>query len=518
MMPTLNRRRRTARLALGSLALVSVTTLALAQPIAAAPRLQATDTSTPTNTATATPLPTSTPATPVYTRPLIVLESYGAGSYAVTRGQEFDLGFRLRNAGSLKARNIVATFSSTDFLMRVTGGVVAAGVIDVGASTGYTQPMTASPSLSEGSIGTLQLTVTYNDDAGHSYSETFNLSIPIGSAPRTPSGFASRTPTPGYRPQLLVQGYETDPESLSPGSRFTLRMSIVNVGETPARRITMILGGGTSSGPGQGTPGANTSGGLSGSGGDFTNFAPVGSSNVQFLGDLPAAGALEASQEMIVNGAAQAGAYALRISLIYTDPRGNTLTDDQVITLLVFSQPILEISFYRPPDPLFAGEPGSLPIQLVNIGRNSAVLGNMEVSAEGAEMSNNVVLVGWLDPGNFYPLDALVVPFEPGPLEVTVAVSYLDDFNQPQEFTRTLSVEVMESGGGGGGGGGFSEGEIPIEPTASADESFWRVLWRALLGLLGFDSAPAQAPQEPGIFEEIPPGQGPPIILPPAKG
>src|SRR3990172_4842792 len=485
MMPTLNRRRRTARLALGSLALVSVTTLALAQPIAAAPRLQATDPSPPTNTATATPLPTSTPATPVYTRPLIVLESYGAGSYAVTRGQEFDLGFRLRNAGSLKARNIVATFSSTDFLMRVAGGVVAAGVIDVGPSTGYTQPMTASPSLSEGSIGTLQLTVTYNDDAGHSYSETFNLSIPIGSAPGTPSGFASRTPTPGYRPQLLVQGYETDPESLSPGSRFTLRMSIVNVGETPARRITMILGGGTSSGPGQGTPGANTSGGLSGSGGDFTNFAPVGSSNVQFLGDLPAAGALEASQEMIVNGAAQAGAYALRISLIYTPPPGNTLTDDQVITLLVFSQPILEISFYRPPDPLFAGEPGSLPIQLVNIGRNSAVLGNMEVSAEGAEMSNNVVLVGWLDPGNFYPLDALVVPFEPGPLEVTVAVSYLDDFNQPQEFTRTLSVEVMESGGGGGGGGGFSEGEIPIEPTASAGESFWRGLWPGPLWALG---------------------------------
>ena len=519
MTPTLKRRRRTARLALGSLALVTVTTLALAQPIAAAPRLQATDTSTPTSTATATtPAPSSTPATPRYTRPVIVLESYGAGVYSVTRGQEFDLGFRLRNAGSLKARNIIAVFSSADFLMRVTGGVVAAGVIDVGASTGYSQPMTASPSLSDGSIGTVTLSITYDDDLGGSYSETFNLSIPIGSPPRTPAAFASRTPTPGYRPQLLVQAYETDPESLAPGTRFTLNLTIVNVGESPARRITMVLGGGTSSGPGQGTPGADTSGGLSGSGGDFTNFAPVGSSNVQFLGDLPAATAFEATQEMIVNGAAQAGAYTLRISLIYTDPRGNTLTDDQVITLLVFSQPILEISFYRPPDPLFAGEPGSLPIQLVNIGRNSAVLGNMEVSAEGAEMSNNVVLVGWLDPGNFYPLDALVVPFEPGPLEVTVAVSYLDDFNQPQEFTRTLSVEVMESGGGGGGGGGFSEGEIPIEPTASADESFWRVLWRALLGLLGFDSAPAQAPQEPGIFEEIPPGQGPPIILPPAKG
>src|SRR3972149_9904358 len=146
MMPTLNRRRRTARLALGSLALVTVTTLALAQPIAAAPRLQATDTSRPTSTATATtPAPSSTPATPRYTRPVIVLESYGAGVYSVTRGQEFDLGFRLRNAGSLKARNIIAVFSSADFLMRVTGGVVAAGGNPAGAPTGATPPRKAPP-------------------------------------------------------------------------------------------------------------------------------------------------------------------------------------------------------------------------------------------------------------------------------------------------------------------------------------------------------------------------------------
>lgn len=520
MIPTADRRhRRTARWAFWPAILIALLALSLAQPIAAAPRLQAADTATPTNTSTATSTtaPSSTPVTPVYTRPVIVLESYGVGGYSVTRGQEFDLGFRLRNSGSLKARNIIATFTSADFLMRVTGGVVAAGVIDVGASTGYSQPMTASPALADGSIGSVQLSVSYTDDFGNAYGETFNLSIPIGSAPRTPAPYATRTPTPGYRPQLLVQGYETDPESLSPGARFTLGLNIVNVGETSARRITMILGGGSSTNPSQGTPGSSSSGGVSGGGGDFTTFAPVGSSNVQFLGDLPAATSLQVTQEMIVSGAAQAGTYTLRISLIYTDPRGNSLTDDQVITLLVYSQPILDISFYRPPDPLFVGEPGSLPIQLVNLGRNSTILGNMEVSAEGAELSNNTVLVGWLDPGNFYPLDTLVTPFQPGTLEVNVTVHYLDDFNQPREFTRTLTVDVLESGGGGGGGGS-SEGEVPIEPTAPSNETFGQKLWRALLGLLGLDSAPSQSPTEPGTIEQIQPEPGPPIILPPAKG
>ncbi len=513
-------KRRGLRLGVVPAAIVVLLAFSLVQPIAAGPARQVTETATPTETATDTPTntsppPTSTPVTPVYTRPLIVLESYSPGGYSVARGQEFTLSFRLRNAGSLKARNIVATFSSGDFLMRQTGGVVPGGVIDAGASTGYSQPMTASPALTDGSIGSISLSVSYTDDLGASYSEAFTLSIPIGSAPRTPAPFASRTPTPGYRPQLLVQGYLTEPEVLSPGTRFTLRMTIVNVGETPARRITMILGGGTSSGPGQGTPGGDTTGGLSGSGGDFSNFAPVGSSNVQFLGDLPAATALTATQEMIVNGSTTAGAYAIRISLIYTDPRGNSLTDDQVISVLVFSEPILEISFYRAPDPLFSGEPGTLPIQLVNIGRNSAVLGNMEITADNAEMSNNVTLVGWLDPGNFYPLDALITPFAVGPLDVTIAVHYLDDFNQPRTFTRTLSVEVLE---GGGGGGGFSEGEIPIEPTLPVTETFWQKAWRAVLGLLGLDSAPSQPQAEPGIFEEIPPQEGPPILLPPSKG
>jgi hypothetical protein len=524
MTPSL--KRRGLRLGVAPAAVLALLAFSLVTPIAAAPPRQATDTETPTPTNTAppsnTPVPTSTstntPVTPVYTRPLIVLDSYSPGGYSVARGQEFTLSFRLRNAGSLKARNIVATFSSGDFLMRQTGGVVPGGVIDAGASTGYSQPMTASPALTDGSIGSISLSVSYTDDIGGSYSEAFTLSIPIGSAPRTPAPFASRTPTPGYRPQLLVQGYLTEPEVLSPGTRFTLRMTIVNVGETPARRITMILGGGTSSGPGQGTPGADTTGGLSGSGGDFSNFAPVGSSNVQFLGDLPAGTALTASQEMIVNGTTAAGAYALRISLIYTDPRGNSLTDDQVISVLVFSEPILEISFYRAPDPLFAGQTGTLPIQLVNIGRNSAVLGNMEITAENAEMSNSVALVGWLDPGNFYPLDALITPFQAGALEVTVAVHYLDDFNQSRTFTRTLNVEVMEGEGGGGGGGEFSEGEIPIEPAIPVTETFWQKAWRAVLGLLGLDSAPSQPQGEPGTIEEITPQEGPPILLPPSKG
>ena len=64
---------------------------------------------------------------------------------------------------------------------------------------------------------------------------------------------------------------------------FTLNLTVQNQGNADARRVTMILGGGsTSGGTVDGTP--VPGGGLDGAGGEFGKFAPVGASNVQTLG------------------------------------------------------------------------------------------------------------------------------------------------------------------------------------------------------------------------------------------
>ena len=274
-----------------------------------------------------------------------------------------------------------------------------------------------------------------------------------------------------------------------------------------ARRVTMIVGGG-SAGSGQPTPGADP-GGLSGAGGDYSHFAPVGSSNVQFLGDLPPGLAFEATQSLIVNSSTQAGAYPLRVSFVHYDDRGLARTDDQVVTLLVYAVPSLDISFYRPIDPFFAGQPGLLPLQVVNIGRTSAILGEMEVTADGADLSNNSTLVGLLDPGGYFTLDAMAVPMNPGPLDLTVTLHYIDDFNQQQIVVKELSVEVLEAitepGFEAGG-----QGEFPIE-APQAPEGFWQKLWRAILGFLGLDSGrsestPLEMPAEMPPVYEGPPG------------
>jgi hypothetical protein len=144
------------------------------------------------------------------------------------------------------------------------------------------------------------------------------------------------------------------------------------------------------------------------------------------------------------------------------------------------------------------------------------VLGNMRVTGEGAQFSNNTTLVGLLDTGNYFTMDATMIPDGPGSLNLQVTVDYNDDFNQPQVITKTISIEVLEAPvvepppGGSAGEGGI--------PPVSASETFWQKVLRFLRGLLGLDSAqPATAPG--GLpTQEVPPGKTIPVPVPGPKG
>jgi hypothetical protein len=129
----------------------------------------------------------------------------------------------------------------------------------------------------------------------------------------------------------------------------------------------------------------------------------------------------------------------------------------------------------------------------------------MRVSGEGATFANNVILIGNLDPGGFFTLDATVFPEVPGPLELLVTVDYTDDFNQQRTITDTVTVEVIEAppidpGVDGGVDGG------PIEPPP-VEEGWWQRLVRfirALLGLDTGDSAPGGGPDGVPTEDAIP--------------
>jgi hypothetical protein len=464
----------------------------------AANLLQVTDTPPATSTTAATDTPEPLPII----RPQISVQNYRTNPENPYYGQNFTLLVKLRNQGDAQAFNVQATFVSTDFVPLKNGGVYIVGDLVAGNSKDIEQPMTVANWVS--GVVSVTMNLAYNDVNGTSYSETFTLNIRVSGGGGV--AVATSTPTGVKSSQLVITSYATSVDPLQPGEQFTLTMTVENTGNVGAQRVTMIVGGGSSSGGStDGTPQAP--GGVSGGGGEFTNFAPVGASNVQTLGDLPERGAVQARQDLIVNVSTNPGAYPMKVTFSYLNDKGEVVNDEQVITLLVYSLPSLDISFYRPPDPFFVGQPGALPIQVVNLGRRTAVLGTMKIESSSGFVENGTSLVGSLDAGGYFTLDAMVIPEQPGPMTLDVTIDYTDDFNQPRTVTRTLEVEVMEfeepsiePGTEVPGGEGFP---VPTEETAL------QKAWRFILGLFGLDSAPPSG--DPGIVPEPLPGIEEPI-------
>src|SRR3990170_4036977 len=481
-----------------------------------APTSTPTDTPTnppaPTSTSISTDTPTNTPPPTVqsgFVRPQIAVRSYRTNPVEVQYGQEFKLFVRLKNEGQVKASNVQVSFTSADFLPLENGGVIIIGDLGVGNSVDMEQVMTAATYLYGKSIAGVDMNLSYYGETGAIYSEKFVLNIQVAGGGYV--SVATATPTGLHRPQLVITGNETDVELLQPGVMFTLKMIVQNAGNVTAKGVTMIVGGG-SSGTSGGTPQPE---GVSGGGGEFTNFAPVGASNVQSLGDLDAGSSVQASQNLIVNVSTNPGAYPMKITFSYLNDKGDVINDEQVITLLVYSLPNVDVSFYRPPDPFFVGQAGALPIQVVNLGKRLAVLGTLKIESGNGTIENGTSLIGSLDAGDYFPLDSTLTPEQSGTLELNITIEYTDDFNQPRTINRTLEIEVVEGlveptlDTSLENGGGVAEGV-----SSSSEESLWQKIWRFILGLFGLDSAPPSNSDpgvEPQIEEPLPaprPGSG----------
>lgn len=464
------------------------------------------DTSPPTETA---PAPSRG-----YARPLVVVSSYSSKPHPVGAGKEFVLDLKLLNQGQSRATNLIIVFPTGSFLPRGTGGVQAVGALHAGESVRIKQPFTAAAELKGQSIATLDVQMSYSDDSGATYNESFSMAVSLADpqSPSAPSGpRPSPTPTVVERPQLVIHSYGTDVDVLKPGTPFTLSIEVENAGNANARRVTMVAGGATVE-PVNPDEGAIPQEGVGAADGEFTNFSPLGTSNVQFLGDLLAGASLRARQSLIVNVTTNPGAYSFKLSFVYLTDKGVTMVDDQVITLLVFGPPVLEVSFYRDPGPLFVGQPNMLPIQIVNLGRKGTVLGNMRVTSSGGLVENASLLVGSLDAGGYLTLDAMLIPDAPGSKGVDVTVDYTDDFNRAQTLTWTLPVEVMEAPPmeeppmeGAPGEPGVLPGE---EAPGGGSESLWQKVIRFVRGMVGLDSGPVQPSDVAG---EVPPVDGGPF-------
>lgn len=464
--------------------------------------------SAPAGLTVALPTVPPTPTPGAFMRPQIAVQSYSMSVGSIVFGQPFTLTVRLVNPGGARAVGVQVSFTSSDLLMLGNGGIVYKDKINKGDAVDISQAMTAATYLWTPTTS-VDMTVSYYDDKGTQYTDKFTLNLKV----LLSSGGtkATATPTGTHMSQLIIKDYKTDLEVLQPGLTFKLELNIQNMGDLPAKAVTLILGGGSSS-SGGGTPGP---GGVSGGGGDFTNFAPVGSSNVQSLGEIAAGTSLTVSKTLIVNVNTNAGAYPMRVTLSYVDSKGMQVNDEQIITLLVYRLPNVDISFYQPVGDLSTFQPGPLPLQVVNLGRQPVILGNMTVSSAAGTLENGKAFIGNLDTAGYFTLDSTFTPEVAGELEILVSIDYTDDFNQTRTITKALKVNVLEMAPEL-----TPDANNPSfngEGTVSMPETFLQKVWRFVLGLFGLDSGTSSGSGGSGTPTETVPNIKP-VPLPSGGG
>lgn len=358
--------------------------------------------------ATATAAPRNTL---VYGRPQVIIQSVETLPELVEPGGPFTVTLQVTNRGDYTATNVRVALNAPELAIPREGSSLQ--VIDYIAENQVitmTLPLAASQEATAG-FHNLGLALEYSDYIGRAFTSDQSIGLNI-------AGAASS------QPLLLINSYATDPELLSPGDTFTLDIDLANVGLQTANQLLVTLGGVENGG--------------------VQPFAILDSGNVLYQESLQPGEDTHLKTQLIVDGASESGVYNLPVTLSYKTPNGAEQTRSQMLNLVISRRPQLKIGFYETVPPVEVGQPVELPVEVVNIGRAAINVSTMEISGEGVQIENGSAFIGLLDGGTAGSLDAQATAERGGSLPLLVTVNYLDDFNQPQQFTGTLSLDVIE--------------------------------------------------------------------------
>lgn len=385
-------------------------------------------------------------------RPEVLIEDVSTTPSVIAPGTSFTLTLRLVNRGNRSATNVKATADPAMVIPSRGGGTATVDLIRVNQAVTVTLPLMLHTAKEGGRVG-LAVALGYGDFEGGGYSGSQTIGIDVDTSLAN-------------RPQLLIDGYKTEPAEISPGDHFTLTLELLNVGGGAAQRLTLALGGEE--------------------GEQLGAFVPVDGSNVSFVSHIDAGGRELVSIRLMVAGNAETRPHNLPVALAYDTGGGTREKGTQRISLLIRRRPAFRVSFYRPVEgSAMAGQPFPLPIEVVNTSSYRFNVTQLEAAGEGLEFfGESSTSVGPLEPGSSWTLDAMAMAYEPGPVEVLVNIYYIDDLNQTQTISETLTVEVMEGFEPGPGPDGPFEPGGPEAPPLT----FWQQILRFIRALFGLGS------------------------------
>ncbi|MDX2160244.1 MAG: CARDB domain-containing protein [bacterium] len=257
-------------------------------------------------------------------------------------------------------------------------------------------------------------------------------------------------------PVLLLQDYATGRDVLRPGDTFTLSMVFANVGDAAAGNALLTFGTVTTTPPtsGGGSGSGSGNGGTGGTSGSSTTtdgipgnaFAPLGSGNTIFVGDMQAGGTVAIEQEFIVNGRVTSGIYNLPITIRYRTPTGASGQENLQASIVVVAPPRIQSTLINPlPPQVNIGEGVPLTLEIRNNGTATVDLTRVVVSADNADIPDGAEQeLSPVRTDDDATVDVVIFPLEEGPTRVTFTIFYMDDLANERSLDLTFDSEAVQ--------------------------------------------------------------------------
>jgi hypothetical protein len=298
------------------------------------------------------PMPTQQP---VMTAPLLMLSSFTTTPSTIDAGGSVTLSFTVTNRGNDIARAItVALEAGGSFVPAAGQATVTLPDLAAGASASAQMTVSSSLEVASGPV-VIPLTLSYQDLEGESFTGTAELSVTVRETASTS--------------QLIVDAYTIEPSPVEAGEAVTLRLTIFNVGDTPASQVLLRVGG------------------------EASILLPNGRGDSIPLGDIEARERIPVEIPMLVSASAENGPQVQPLTISYYQ-NGETQEMSSNITLNISSstrpQPLLLLSSYDlGVDSLQPGTRFTLTIAIQNAGtadaRNTVItFGTVQTTGSGS--------------------------------------------------------------------------------------------------------------------------------------
>jgi hypothetical protein len=275
-------------------------------------------------------------------RPILTIRNYSVNPSPVRAGQTFTLTIEVYNNGSRAGENTMAVFSGGDFLpVGQTGHML--WQLHINHTATVTQQMRAPTTLSTG-VHQLKINLSANDYEGNHYDYPQTVPVEVVGAS---SGIVSGPP------KVIIEGAETTPPILSPGTPFTLTLRLSNQGDRAAVNLFASC--------------------------DAADMlVPTTGSDVAAVAKIAVGHATTVTLPLMLSwDVDRGGRQNVCIDLEYGDSGGNLYKDKQDIGVDIDASPsqsphLIVESVRTLPDKLVPGQEITLTVCLANVGNEAA--------------------------------------------------------------------------------------------------------------------------------------------------